>query len=110
MISQAEPSPPRTLRRGNYARMRARAELARQGVERPAHGPVRVALWLPTTALFALLAPFALMLLPFLYLAPRRILPDPPGALASVGRLLLSLGGTRVDVDTPDARVRLRFF
>ncbi|HET6971274.1 MAG TPA: hypothetical protein VFH92_09115 [Phenylobacterium sp.] len=115
MMSQTDPSGPRVLRRRDvrdHARMRVRAELARHGIDpadRPAR-PVRVSLWLPTTALFALLAPFALILLPFLYLAPRRILPDPAGVLVGVGRLLLSLSGTHVEVDTPDAHVRLRLF
>jgi hypothetical protein len=90
--------------------MHGRAERTRWAtVERPTR-VTRVSLWLPTTAIFALLAPFALVLLPFLYLAPRRILPDPAAALVGVGRLLLSLGGTHVEVDTPDARVRLRLF
>jgi hypothetical protein len=101
---------PFSMRRRDLARQSGRAERSQWAtVERPAR-VTRVSLWLPTTAIFALLAPFALALLPFLYLAPRRILPDPAAALVGVGRLLLSLSGTHVEVDTPDARVRLRFF
>ncbi|MBW8816303.1 MAG: hypothetical protein JF588_23030 [Caulobacterales bacterium] len=95
--------------RRDLARMRLRAERARLAVARPDRR-VRVGLWLPTTVLFALLAPFALMLLPLLYLVPRRFLPDPAGALFGLGRLLLSLSGMRVEVDTPAAYVRLRLF
>ena len=69
-----------------------------------------VVLWLPTTALFLLLAPFALLLTPFLYLAPRAVLPRPAMTVLGVGALLLSLSGTVVEVDSPDAQVRLRLF
>jgi hypothetical protein len=86
--------------------MQGRAVATRCGPERRA----RASLWLPTTAIFTVLAPFALMTLPFLYLAPRRVVPDPLLALLGVGRLLLSLSGTDIDVDTAEARVRLRFF
>ena len=70
---------------------------------------VRLWLWLPLTPLFWLLAPLALILAPLSWLAPPRVRPRNPYALVLVlGRLLLSLGGTVVDVDTPDTLVRLR--
>lgn len=71
---------------------------------------VNVGLWIPTTAIFVLLAPFALVLTPFLYLAPRHMRPDPFRTMLTLGTLLLALTGTVVEVDTPDARVSLRFF
>lgn len=112
--AQPQPAPARALSRRKaqaVARLRARAERARALAVSSDGRPRRVSLWLPTTALFALLAPFAVMLvLPLLCLAPRRGIPDPVAALFGVGRLLLSLGGTSIDVDAPGARVRLRLF
>ena len=70
--------------------------------------PFRFSLWVPTTALFLLLAPFPILALPLLYLAPRRVLPDPFGLVCGVGRLLLCLGGTTIEVEAPDATIRLR--
>ena len=72
--------------------------------------PFRFSLWVPTTALFLLLAPFPILALPLLYLAPRRVLPDPFGLVFGVGRLLFSLGGTTIEVDATNARIRIRLF
>ena len=68
-----------------------------------------VSLWLPLTPLFLLLAPFAILLSPLGFLAPRRWRPGNPflGVLA-LGSVLLSLSGTDILVDTPDAHVRLK--
>jgi hypothetical protein len=77
-------------------------------------GPARprtvVRLWLPMTCIFLLLAPFALLLAPLIYLAPRPYGDRPLATVLGVGRLLLSLGGTVVEVDTPEALVRIRIF
>jgi hypothetical protein len=67
-----------------------------------------VRLWLPLTPLFLLLAPFALLLCPILYLVPRPWSLSPLATVLGVGRLLLALSGTDVDVRTPDAIVRLK--
>ena len=72
--------------------------------------PFRLGLWIPSTAIFLLLAPFPILALPLLYLAPRRVLPDPLGLVLGVGRLLLALGGTVIEVEAPDARIRIRLF
>ena len=72
--------------------------------------PFRLSLWIPTTAIFLLLAPFPILALPLLYLAPRRVLPDPFGLVFGVARLLMSLGGTTIIVEAPDARIRIRLF
>ena len=72
--------------------------------------PFRLGLWIPTTAIFLLLAPFPILALPLFYLAPRRVLPDPFGLVFGVGRLLLSLGGAVIEVKAPDARIRIRLF
>ena len=82
-----------------------------------------VRLWLPLTPLWILLAPFALLLAPLLWLAPP-LLPDRRGAglvraaiavrpfrtAFALGAVLLALSGTTVEVDTPDALVRIRIF
>ena len=76
----------------------------------PPRGRTVVRLWIPATPIFLLLAPFALLLAPLIYLAPRPYRLDPLAAVLGLGRLLLSLGGTVVDVDTPEALVRIRIF
>jgi hypothetical protein len=104
---------------------------------RPARRPARrnhvagqkrtvVRLWLPLTPLWIILAPFALLLAPLLWLAPR-LLPNGRGArgrrvvraalavrpfrtVFGLGAVLMALSGTLVDVDTPDALVRIRIF
>jgi hypothetical protein len=67
-------------------------------------------LWLPLTPLWVLLAPFALLLTPLLYLAPERDRVPPFRTITTLGAVLVTMSGTKVDVDTPDARVRIRIF
>ena len=67
-------------------------------------------LWLPTTPIFLVLAPLAILATPLLYLAPRRVLPDPLSLVLGVGRLLLATSGTVVEVSTPGADIRIRLF
>jgi hypothetical protein len=69
-----------------------------------------VRLWLPMTAIFLLLAPFAILLSPLIYFAPPPYGSRPFATVWGIGVLLLSLGGTVVDVDTPEALVRIRIF
>ena len=90
--------------------------LRRTGFAGPIRGvrhekqPTVVRLWLPLTVIFLLLAPFAFLLIPILGLVP----PARPFArvatIIGLGRLLLSLGGTEVDVHAPAAIVRIRIF
>ena len=77
-------------------------------VARPVRPPTVIRLWLPLTALFLLLAPFALLLSPFLYFVPRPWRLSPLATVLAVGAFLLALGGTDVDVRTHDAIVRLK--
>jgi hypothetical protein len=79
------------------------------------HAPPRrrvvVRLWVPATALFWLFSPIPLLLAPLAYLAPRQFRPaNPYLAVLAIGRLLTSVGGTLVHVDTPDALVSIRLF
>lgn len=76
----------------------------------PARSRTVVRLWLPMTFIFLLLAPFALLLSPLICLAPRPYGERPLATVLGVGQLLLSLGGTMVEVDTPQALVRIRIF
>lgn len=71
---------------------------------------VKVRLWLPLTPLFLLLAPFAFVLALPCYLIPPRRRPDPILTAFAAGRVLLALGGTFVNVETPGALVRIRIF
>jgi hypothetical protein len=84
-------------------------------------GPVRVRtpapprrtvirVWLPLTALWIVLAPFALLLAPALKIAPAtRGLPAYRTAF-TVGGALIALSGTVIDVDAREALVRIRIF
>jgi hypothetical protein len=101
---------PAPRRRAAVRRDRRLARRERARLRREERGPVDLVLWIPTTLLFSLLAPFALVLTPFLYLAPRRVIPNPARMIAMLGVLLLSMGGTVVEIDAPDTRVRLRLF
>jgi hypothetical protein len=81
------------------------------GQARPRARRVVVRLWLPLTALFLLLAPFVFLLAPLIYVCTPPSLRAPPFATAwKLGAVLLSLGGTVVHVDTPEALVSLRIF
>jgi hypothetical protein len=75
--------------------------------------PVRrtvVRLWVPLTPLWVILGPFAILLAPLLALAPRMRGLRPFRAAFAIGAALIALSGTVVDVDTPDALVRIRIF
>jgi hypothetical protein len=110
---------PRALRHFSLAAMEGRAHRV-ESPDRPKAIEVRapmveptpsrtvVRLWLPATLIFLLLAPFALLLAPLLHFAPRPYSLSPLAIVLGVGQLLLSLGGTVVDVDTPDALVSIR--
>jgi hypothetical protein len=113
---QALPKP------GGSSGQPARARVALRPRSRPGKRVV-VRLWLPLTPLWLILAPFALLLAPLVMLAPR-LLPNRPETRAvraamavrpyqtafAVGGALMALSGTLVDVDTPDALVRIRIF
>jgi len=109
---------PRAVARFGEAALDGRAERPRPSPAplpsvrtAPPRRRVIMRLWLPATALFWLLAPFPLLLAPLAYLAPAPFRPkNPYAAVLAVGRVLTSLGGTIVDVDTPDALVRIRLF
>ena len=87
--------------------------LPREARVRPAWAAPRqrlVRLWLPLTAFFLLLAPFGLILAPLLCLHPMLRGASPWAIASRLGALLLSLGGTRVEVNSPAVLVRIRIF
>lgn len=77
-------------------------------VRAPASRRTRIRLWLPLTPLFWMLAPFALLFAPLLLLAPPMWRSNPYLAVVLIGRVLTAMSGTLVDVDTHDARIRIR--
>lgn len=104
---------PRAVGRFGLAAMERRAGRTRRTMDPPtARRRTVVRLWLPATPLFLILSPFALVLAalawPFLGLVPPAWRVNPFAAAFGLGRLLLSLGGTVVEVDTADALVRIR--
>lgn len=70
--------------------------------------PRVIRLWLPLTALFLVLSPFAFLLLIVAVFLPWPRGVSPLDAVLAVGRVLLSLGGTEVDVQAPGALVRIK--
>ena len=105
-------SPVAVRRHGELAAVRDRALRSRRlgRVRSATRGPTRMSLWLPLTPLFAALAPFVMLLAPLMLLAPPMWRVNPYLAAFTIGRVLLSLGGTEIDVDTHDARIRIRIF
>lgn len=112
---------PRAVRHFGLAVLEAREQRAVQVVReaapaRPAKAPTKpprrvvVRLWIPSTPIFLLLAPFALLLIPLLYLAPPLRRFNCAAAVFIFGDALLALSGTVVDIDTPEALVRIRLF
>jgi hypothetical protein len=103
-------APVAVRRRGELAAMRDRALRTRDRRAVDVDGPTRVSLWLPLTPLFWALSPFAFLLAPLLLLAPPMWRMNPYLAVFLIGRVLTALNGTEVDVDTHDARIRIRIF
>ncbi|HEY2707859.1 MAG TPA: hypothetical protein VGI95_07375 [Caulobacteraceae bacterium] len=69
-----------------------------------------IRLWLPLTPLWILLSPFALILAPLIWLAPQCRGVPPYRTAFAVGAALFALSGTVVDVDAPDAQVRIHIY
>lgn len=74
------------------------------------HSRTVVRLWLPLTPLWVILSPFAILAAPLLLLAPRLRGGRPFRGAFAIGAALFALSGTVVDVDTPDALVRIRIY
>jgi hypothetical protein len=73
--------------------------------------PVRLWLWLPLTPLFWLLSPLALLFAPLVWLGlPPPRSRNPYAAALAIGAVLVSLGGTVIDIRAPGARLFIRIF
>ena len=101
-----------TERPRELAAMRRRAVRTRgaRSAEPVSGARTRVSLWLPLTPVFWMLAPFVMLLAPLMLLAPPLWRMNPYATAYAVGRVLIALGGTDIDVDAPDARVRIKIF
>jgi len=64
-----------------------------------------IRLWIPLFLLWFLMLPFAVVILPVLLITAVVLDIDPFPALASALRILSSLRGSHVEVDSPDASV-----
>ncbi len=85
---------------------------SRSLARRPAAAPearrrMVIRLWLPLTLLWIILAPFALVAAPALTLAPATRRLPPLRAAWAVGRMLLAVSGTLIEIDAPPALVRI---
>ena len=106
--------PAATTRPGDLAAIGRRATRVREGqvsrgrsAEPLPKTPMRINLWLPVTPIFWILAPFSILMSPLILLAPPLWRMDPYVTALAVGRVLIALGGTHVEVDAPDARVHI---
>lgn len=70
--------------------------------------PFRLSLWLPLTPIFWILAPFVVLLAPLLLLAPPMWGSNPYLVVVTLGRVLTSLNGVDVDVETPEAGIHIK--
>jgi len=70
----------------------------------------KIRLWLPLSPLWVILSPFPILLAPLLWLAPKTRRIRPFRAVFAMGGVLFALSGTVVDVDTPDALVRIHIY
>lgn len=112
-LTKAQAKLPRAARRRDLKAMSERAERYRWRLVRPPEEsrlrrPIR--LWLPLTPLFVLLAPFALLIMGIAVFLPRPLGVNPAHLVLGVGRMLLALNGTQVEVESPHASVLIKIF
>jgi hypothetical protein len=67
----------------------------------------RIRIWIPLTLLLVLLSPVLLLLIVVIAAMLWRLGPPPGRTIATLVRLLLSLRGTRIEVEAPGASVRI---
>lgn len=77
---------------------------------RPKRRPFTLRLWLPVSILFLLLAPFAALALPVLWLAAPLGRRNWAPALFSIGAVLMALHGTRIEVRASHVNLNLELF
>jgi hypothetical protein len=72
------------------------------------HRPRTIRLWLPLTVLLVLFSPLIFLALGVAVFLPRPLGVNPATLILGLGRMLMSLSGTEVDVDSPAANVRIK--
>jgi hypothetical protein len=107
-LQPATSRPPRDLAAMRERAVRVRHVREVRSAEPVPHRRTRISLWLPLTPFFWMLAPFAMLLAPLILLAPPLWRMNPYVTVYAIGRVLIALGGTDIDVDAPDARVRIK--
>jgi polyferredoxin len=72
----------------------------------------RTRLWLPLplSFLWVLLAPFAMVLSLFAWVAPPRYRVNGPAAAIAIGSALFALSGTLIEIKSPDADIFILIF
>jgi hypothetical protein len=72
----------------------------------------RTRLWLPLplSFLWVLLAPFAMVLSLFAWVAPPRYRVNGPAAANAIGSALFALSGTLIEIKSPDADIFILIF
>lgn len=118
------PSEPEERRRlkSEQRMAKARAKLDLQGMSRRAERlrwrhlprPIEprprraIRLWLPLTPILILLSPLLLLALGIAVFLPRPLGVNPAQVVLGVGRMLMALNGTHVEVDSPHAQVLIK--
>lgn len=83
----------------------------RRAYRSPPNRRLSLALWLPVTPLALIISPLALFSAALLTLVPARRRPPPLRTAWAIGTMLLSLSGTRVNIDAPGPiHLRIRIF
>jgi hypothetical protein len=84
--------------------------LARAEADAPPEPRVRrpIRLWLPLTPFLILLSPLLLLALGIAVLLPRPLGVNPAHVVLGVGRMLMALNGTQVEVESPSASVLIK--
>jgi hypothetical protein len=98
-----EMAPPREPRRGPRRRPGQRPL---QGRTRPAER-FALRLWIPLVLVWALLAPFLILLSPLIIVGLAIMRVEPFRAIGVAFAILHGLGGTQVDVETDDAFIKI---
>ncbi len=112
-LLKAEAKLARARKRMDLQAMSARAERLRWRLVRPPEEsqlkrPLR--LWLPLTPLFILLAPLMLLVMGIAVFLPRPLGVNPAQMVLGVGRMLMALNGTELEVESPHASVLIKIF
>jgi hypothetical protein len=83
-----------------------------QQVARRAEGRVRkpLRLWFPLTALVIILSPLLLLVMAVAIFSPRPLGMNPIDMMLSVGRVLMALSGTEVEVQSDHRPVNIKIF